>query len=767
MLAVWLAVALTAAVDGGADAGGGTPPPDAAAEVAAEAAPDSTAADAGVAPEAGAAPPTEEAGAGARAAATPPVAARPVTARLRLRVLEKGTRRPLAGASVSVDAAPAGETDDEGRFAGDIAPGPHHVQVQVPGHEPIDRRIALVVGAAPELFRLAPIDSGERYETKVQATRAAGAPAVELSGDEARKTPGTSGDPLRVLASLPGVSQIVWPAALYVVRGANPGNTGFFLDGTKVPAMFHLALGPSVIHPYLIGGLDFYPGGYPASYGGFASGVVAAHTRAPPADRVRASADVTLYDAGGIMTAPFDGDRGDVAVAARYSYTGALFSALAEDAVLRYGDYQLRVDHLLGPGQVTVMAFGSLDNLGWAGASGAMEYASLQFHRLDARWRGAVGGGRLLVATALGADWSQSTLFTNAIKVRAFSVAPRLVWDRSLGRAVDLEVGADTQAQDFATEVPTFRQRQSDLANARRALTQGLFATLAFHAGRRLVIAPGLRAELFAEQGVKRWSIEPRIEARLELSDAVALKANGGRFAQMPSLPVSVPGFEGFGLADLGLQTAIGGSLGVETRLPQGLTAAVTGYYQQLRLTDVRDIAFNVTQNVDPTAPDYLVMRRGLSYGAELMVRRADQGRFFGWLSYTLSWSFRYDDNGVLGRSDWDQRHILNLVGGYRLRRGYSLGARFHYNSGRLAPIFESGGQYRELPAFYQVDLRAERRFVFDRFVLDLYADFANLTLTRETVQLANRFDPVSGRMFVDDQSFRIILPTIGVHGEF
>jgi hypothetical protein len=760
MLAVWLAVALTAAVDGGVDAGGGVPP-DAAADGAA----DSTPTDAGAPPDTGATAPAK---AGTVAPPVAPAAAPVATVRLRVRALEKGTRRPLAGASVSIDATPAGETDDDGRFASDVTPGPHHVQLQIPGHAPLDRRVEVAAGAGEELFRLAPIDSGERYETKVQATRTAGAPAVELSGDEARKVPGTSGDPIRVLASLPGVSQIVWPAALFVVRGANPGNTGFYLDGTKVPALFHLALGPSVIHPYLIGGLDFYPGGYPASYGGFASGVVAARTRMPPTDRVHASADVTLYDAGGIMTAPFDGDRGDVAVAARYSYTGALFSALSEDAVLRYGDYQLRVDHLLGPGQVTVLAFGSLDNLGWPGASGTQEYASLQFHRVDARWRGALGGGRLLVAAAVGADWSRSTLFTDDIKVRALSAAPRLVYDRSLGSVVDLEVGADAQIQDFVTEVPPFVPAQSDLARSRSALTQGLFATLAFHAGRRLVIAPGLRAELFAEQGVNQLALEPRIEARLELSDALALKANGGRFAQLPSLPVSVPGFEAFGLADLGLQTATGGSLSVETRLPQGLTVGLTGYYQQLRLTDVRDTAFNVTQPPDPTAPDFLVVRRGLSYGAELMVRRADQGRFFGWLAYTLSWSFRYDENGVLGRSDWDQRHILNLVGGYRLRGGYSVGARVHYNSGRLAPIFESGGQYQQLPAFYQLDLRADRRFVFDRFVLDLYLDLANLTLTRQTVQLVERRDPLSpSNTFVDAQSFRIILPTIGVHAEF
>jgi hypothetical protein len=198
--------------------------------------------------------------------------------------------------------------------------------------------------------------------------------------------------------------------------------------------------------------------------------------------------------------------------------------------------------------------------------------------------------------------------------------------------------------------------------------------------------------------------------------------------------------------------------------LPHALTLGVTGYAQRLRLTDVRNIDLI---SPDPAAPDFLVSRRGRATGLELMLRHADQGRLFGWLAYTLSSSLREDDNGIFGRSDWDQRHILNLVGGYRLNRGYSVGARFHYNTGRLAPIYNSGGLYQPLPAFYELDLRADRRFVFDRFVLDVFADFANATLTRQVVELSATRDPVTGAPGVAQVSFRLILPTIGVHGEF
>ena len=89
----------------------------------------------------------------------------------------------------------------------------------------------------------------------------------------------------------------------------------------------------------------------------------------------------------------------------------------------------------------------------------------------------------------------------------------------------------------------------------------------------------------------------------------------------MPSLPVSVAGFEAFGLADLGLQTSLAGSLGFEARLPRSLTVTLTGYAAQLRLTDVRDIDLT---SIDPGAPDFLVSRRGRAYGAELL--RASRG---------------------------------------------------------------------------------------------------------------------------------------------
>ena len=65
------------------------------------------------------------------------------------------------------------------------------------------------------------------------------------------------------------------------------------------------------------------------------------------------------------------------------------------------------------------------------------------------------------------------------------------------------------------------------------------------------------------------------------------------------------------------------------------------------------------------------------------------------------------------------------------------------------------------LPTFYQVDVRAERRFLFNAFTLHAYLEVVNATVTRETYQLVQ--DP-GGKL--REHSMRVFLPSIGVRGE-
>jgi hypothetical protein len=693
--------------------------------------------------------------------------AAPPRARLGGRVLSKGTRSPLGGASITIDAVPATETDADGRFEAPVAPGRHRVQVQHPGYEPFEQVVeAPVAGEAP-VFRLMPRLTGERYETVVVSPDEKAA-RTSLREEELTKVPGSLGDPFRVIESLPGVAQVVWPLAIYAIRGANPGNTGFFVDGVRVPVLFHFSLGPSVIHPFFLQQVDFYPGGYPARYGRYVSGIVSARSQTPPTDQVHASADVRLFDSGGIVATPWDGGRGTLAVAGRLSYTGLIFSAISPDQQLNYWDYQVRGDHRLGPGKLTLFAFGSYDLLRAENQDGGAQgdlFAELSFHRADLRWEGAVGGGRLELGAVGGTDRSDTSLPVVALPVGVsmLTLAPRASYTRGLAWWLDLEVGADGEAQRFRPRTtPTADVGMAqDLFVDRTALSAGGYVGLTFRSRSRLVLSPAMRYEVFREQNVQKLEPSPRLTARYRVSGDVWLKVHLGRFSQLPSLPLPIPGFDGFGLATYGPQRSYQGSLGVEAPLLGGFALDATAFYQRLRTSDLESIF-----NYDPTNPRILEVRQGESYGFELLIRREISRRLYGWLAYTLSRSDRLVGYyQVKAPSDWDQRHIFNLVAGYRMRAGWSAGGRIHFNTGRPYPVFDDrvfNVDYQRLPPFFQLDVRLDKRFVFDRYVLSAYVELVNTTLTREVFDLKRRPDGT-----VDEKGFRIVLPSLGVHAEW
>ena len=752
--------------------------------VALDAGADAGAEDAGAMAEAGRVEAYMPADAGAEAgesvAAEPP-ASLPV---LSGRVLARGTRDPLAGAQVRVilgnGATSDSETDERGGFTLTVRSGPCEVRVRYPGFEPFSRKFEVGErGVSGLVLRMQPRLTGDRYETVVTAAPER-APAVPVAREELTHTPGAFGDPFRVVESLPGVVQALWPLPMYAIRGANPGNTGFFIDGVRAPALFHFALGPSVIHPFFLDEMQFYPGGYPIEYGRYVSGIVTTRTAAPATDRLHVSADVRLFDAGGIAATPFDDGRGTVAMAGRYSYTGFVLSAFSSEYSLDYWDYQLRIEHRLGPGRLTLFAFGSGDTLQqkhpdplqWNSNIQA-GLAQLMFHRVQLRWDGGVLGGHLLASALVGLDdstVSNTQLFALPISSRMLMAAPRLGMSWSLGRWVDLEVGGDAEAQRLRPQsLLAFlggglgSYYQTDLFRDRSALSAGGYAGLTIKAGDRLRLTPGLRYDGYFEQNTQTGALSPRLSLRYRVARETWLKGHVGQFSQMPSLPVGVPGFESFGLQDYGLQQSRQGSLGVETGLGDrdgaDLSFETTVFYQRLHVTDVRS-----SLSLDPQARDFLEPRNGESYGIEVMLRRPMRHRLYGWLSYTLSRSLRLVD-GVIAPSDWDQRHVLNLVTGYRFPRGYAASARFHYNTGRPYPIYDprSGWvDYQRLPAFPQLDLRGDKRFVFDRYLMDVYVEVVNATMSREV------FDEklhVDGTMV--QRAYRLVLPSIGVHIEW
>ncbi|HXD48411.1 MAG TPA: hypothetical protein VN600_06555, partial [Gemmatimonadaceae bacterium] len=104
----------------------------------------------------------------------------------------------------------------------------------------------------------------------------------------------------------------------------------------------------------------------------------------------------------------------------------------------------------------------------------------------------------------------------------------------------------------------------------------------------------------------------------------------------------------------------------------------------------------------DPnTVGDEFLPVGGESYGADLLLRQFEIGRFSGWISYTYAVATR-QENGVVYFPGHDRRHDLNVVASWRLAK-YLLGVRLGYATG--TPYTDIVGEI--VRRFYDPELNA------------------------------------------------------------
>lgn len=654
---------------------------------------------------------------------------------------------------------------------------------------------------------------GEAIEVVVQGQRMA--PMTRsMSREEVRQMPGAFGDPFRAIEAMPGVTPIASGVPYFFVRGAPPGNVGYFVDGVRVPLLYHVALGPSVIHPALVERVDLYPGGYPARFGRFTGGIIAGETKEPEL-RFHGEGNVRLFDAGAMVEAPFDGGRGSALVAGRYAYPGALMKIFSPGVELGYWDYQARVTYDLTPSdRIGVFAFGSHDYLAEIEDDGETDVVVAgDFHRVDLRYdKSLAGGARLRQAVTLGYDESAARGEQQA--GTSWLVGSRVELTMPVSESVTVRAGADAQLERYDINVtendddyPSLNdQALARLLTSREDLAAGVWADAVLRVTPEFEIIPGLRGDIFGSDGAAQATLDPRLATRLEVTPRVALLSAIGATHQPPSFLGAAPAMQIGGLRG-GVQTGLLASSGVEVVLPADVTATVTGF---------RSAFFNLSDMLGnrPPRSDIGLARQaelrslGSTYGVEVHVRRSLSKRLGGFLSYTLSRSLRH-----LGRetfdSAYDRRHVLNLAAGYDLGRNWKLGGRMVFYSGipmtidydwrrrrnsngqgnasgnndgprepdtledilrreaeraLVAEYVRSLNLPERLPAFFRVDLRLEKRWVWgEGRWMALTFEVLNATAGKEVLQYECSIE--SG--CVPEELGPIVIPSIGLEAGF
>jgi hypothetical protein len=283
-------------------------------------------------------------------------------------------------------------------------------------------------------------------------------------------------------------------------------------------------------------------------------------------------------------------------------------------------------------------------------------------------------------------------------------------------------------------------------------------------------VKPGVRAEYYSLSD--EWVVDPRLVVSQHPRPWLTVRESAGVFHQPPLLADYL-----WGNTDLRSSRSVQSAIGVDARLPLGISASLTGYYSVLYDLPINDpLAEDATYaSVNPYIGGAIASSReyigrqfgafsvlentgeGRNCGAEILLRRAGP-RWFGWISYTASRSERREP-----RWDWtpyvlDQPHVLSALAATRLGR-WRLGARVRYatgtpitpvvgstyirNEGVYEPIFQLPPFGERLPDAFQIDLRVDRIWRRAWGTVALYLDVQNLT----------NHTNIEGIMYNDDYS--------------
>jgi hypothetical protein len=471
---------------------------------------------------------------------------------------------------------------------------------------------------------------------------------IEVDSDELATLPTAFGDPFRVLETLPGTAPVQTASPYVAVRGAPPSSTIYFYDDIALPAIAHLAAGPTLFHPRVIGELEFDPGVAPARYGRFTGAVVSA-TAATPETEPFGEVELRLLDLAGVVDLPLGDSR--IQAATHIGYPGLVYQLTSPETTFQYYDYLARFEHHFGEGDsFHAIALGSYDdvvNPPWTRLGDLTATLRSQFHRLELRFVHEHEDAELGAALKFGFDDSDlgETLFVTAV-----TVGPR-VWASFRNDDVRVRVGADFIGSFGDIDDPPgglmgpFGTIGLDLpiyAQAAARETTGVYGELAVQLADEVELQTGLRGDLWitSDRDVDA-APSPRLELVVTPIEGLRLHAGGALNFQPAVYAFPIPGLTETSI-DRGLQRSIQSEIGAVITLPEDIRIDATlfvNHFQDIILVEnnwgwerVR-CTFSICH--EERAPERSEV---LAHGGELMIRRRAETGSSGWLAYTLAW---------------------------------------------------------------------------------------------------------------------------------
>ncbi|NLD91072.1 MAG: TonB-dependent receptor [Fibrobacter sp.] len=595
---------------------------------------------------------------------------------------------------------------------------------------------------------------------------------------EAKRVPGFSGDPVKAVQALPGVTRSLFGSTEIILRGADWYDNKYYIDGIEIPFLWHEIGATCVLNPNLIDNVSLYTGGFSTRYGDALGGVIDITSKKARADRVHVIADFNLATASLNLEIPFT-KKLSFTGAIRREYYMSLVNFLSKNFIdedlginLYYWDYSLRLDYQPKPDHNLFCEFIS--------AKDTM-YQTIQNDRVGVD--DSYNFGKSFKTFVTGWDWNNSNGLKNTLRyglapkdeAYAFSESETSYKGSADGyehtlrdeftihkfRLFKPSVGLDLHLEPFNLYIYNKGQYFPDNSYERRDTT--FSDTINFTDGsvagyisceiqplRNLTITPEYRLDYYPglhydgsfipqfwnyKKGYDcNWSVEPslRLLARYKINEFQTVKGFAGSFNKSPSMNADEK------IGNTALEPARGAhySIGYEWQLTDLISADIQGYINRqwdkaLRVNGAD--YFNQTDNSK-------MENRGKArmQGLELFIRHNQSRNFFGWLSYSLAFSERYD----YYEKKWIvfDRNILNnlqIVSSFNLKKNKNIGFRFQFTNGypytpAKRVLYYDSEQFEYVPEWGEknsdlhdpyigLDIRFEKKIAFRRNIMTFY----------------------------------------------
>ena len=547
-------------------------------------------------------------------------------------------------------------------------------------------------------------------------------------------------DILKTIQLLPGITNVADGTSGFFVRGGGADQNLILLDEAVVYNPTHLLGFFSVFNSDAIKDVNIFKGGIPAEYGGRISSVLDIKMNDGNSKKLKASGGIGLIDSRLTVEGPINKGKGSIILSGRRTYADLFLKGFGprnfRNTSLYFYDFNLKANYQLGSkDRIYLSGYFGRDNFGLNNSNNSNRNVGINWGNSTGtiRWNHIFGSKLFLNSSLIYTNFSSN--ITQGAGDAQFKVSTGIEdyslkedFSYYLGTRHKIKFGLQGTHHTFipgevttGSALASTRIRLGRTIERKHAYESAAYFSDEYSINQKWQMNYGLRFSLFNQIGPNTvysydnsgavidsntytghaiiktyYGIEPRLSLAYIINEKNSVKISYNHINQylhqLSNTTVSTPidlwvPCSNIVKPQIGDQAAIGYFRNFKNNTYE---TSAEAYYKnmqnQIDYINGADLRFN------KAIESQLVFGKGWSYGIEFFAKKKT-GRLTGWISYTISRTWRLFDSLNLGQkypAKQDIIHNLSVVAIYKISPKVTFSSTFVYHTG-FAATFPAG----------------------------------------------------------------------------